>query len=179
MSELLNQIDQAFAQHGNPEDAKQMKAYLKGQFEFYGIKQGPRRVILKEVFRNAQMPEYDSVSELIREMYTRDEREWHYSAIDLMLKYKKFWQKENIELIEWMCLNNSWWDTVDGISVWIAGPFLKRYPTLVPTRTDEWIEDDSFWMQRMAIIFQLKFKEELRSDKNILSLKNIQKLLNF
>ena len=161
MHQFLKDLEFKFEGHRNREDAGHMKAYMKNQFEFFGIKQGPRRNLLKESWKEQGVPPYEDLNELIREMFERPEREWQHSAIDLMLKHLKNLKEEDIELIEWSIVNKSWWDTVDGISAWITGPFLKSYPQYVPARTDEWIENDNFWMQRMAILFQLKYKEEL------------------
>ena len=160
MSDLISRLELAFEKLANPDFADRMSSYLKNQFEFYGIKQGPRRQVVKDILKS-DLPNYDDVPELIQEMYSRNEREWHYSAIDLMLKYKKLWKSSDIDLVEWMCVNHSWWDTVDGISIWIAGELLGRHKDLAPQRPNEWIESDNLWLQRMAIIFQLKYRNEL------------------
>ncbi len=159
--DLISILERKFEQHSNPNFAENMSRYMKDQFEFYGLKQGPRRQLVKESFRELELPAVEHLSTLVHEMYARPQREWHYSAIDLLRHYKKHWRKEELDLIEWMCVNNSWWDTVDGLSVWVAGQFLQKYPEFVPERTDKWIASDNFWLQRMAILFQLGYKEEL------------------
>lgn len=159
--ELISTLERKFEQNSNPEFAENMSKYMKGQFEFYGLKQEPRRKLVKESFREIKLPQIEDLSLLVHEMYARPEREWHYSAVDLVRHFKKKLRREELELIEWMCCNNSWWDTVDGISLWVAGPFLLRFQEFIPERTDEWIEAEDFWLQRMAILFQIGYKEEL------------------
>ena len=73
MSDLISRLELAFEKLANPDFADRMSSYLKNQFEFYGIKQGPRRQVVKDILKS-DLPNYDDVPELIQEMYSRNER---------------------------------------------------------------------------------------------------------
>jgi 3-methyladenine DNA glycosylase AlkD len=53
----------------------------------------------------------------------------------------------------------SWWDSVDGLAV-MAGEHFKRYPHLQSQITASWIHSDNIWLQRSALLFQLRYKED-------------------
>ncbi len=61
--------------------------------------------------------------------------------------------------LKYLIISNSWWDSIDFISPKLVGYVFKTYPELIPTYTDKWIESDNFWLQRSAILFQLKYKQ--------------------
>jgi 3-methyladenine DNA glycosylase AlkD len=62
--------------------------------------------------------------------------------------------------MEYMVVNNSWWDTVDITAKKIIGSYLKIYPEYKIEYVDNWIKSDNIWLQRTAILFQLGYKEE-------------------
>lgn len=151
-------LEKTFRDHRNPEFAEKMKAYLKNHFEFFGIKQSPRRALFKEFMKAEGLPAWEDTKELIQELYIEPEREYDYCAIELMMKFKKQWKEEDLDFMEWMLANNSWWDSVDYISADIVGAFFLKFPTLIHDATLEWINSDNFWLKRTAIICQRKYK---------------------
>ena len=52
---------------------------------------------------------------------------------------------------------NSWWDTVDWLAK-LVGEHFRRYPALIRPGTERWMASDNFWLQRVCLIFQLKYK---------------------
>jgi 3-methyladenine DNA glycosylase AlkD len=58
-----------------------------------------------------------------------------------------------------MLITKSWWDTVDAVAADIVGRLVQRHPALVKTM-DAWIADDNMWLQRTAILHQLRFKDQ-------------------
>ena len=61
---------------------------------------------------------------------------------------------------EFMIINKSWWDTVDMIASHLVGTHFKRFPGLIPAYTEKWMASGNFWLQRTALLFQLKYKKE-------------------
>src|SRR5690606_30371199 len=57
-------------------------------------------------------------------------------------------------------VNQSWWDTVDAIATHCVGQYLQNYPELKEEYNAKWILSDNMWLNRTAIIFQLKYKEQ-------------------
>jgi len=149
----------AFVQHANPADAKAMEAYMKGHFPFFGIKAAPRRALLSVFLKENGMPTpFDP--EVLRSMWSAPQREFHHSAIDIMEKQLRSIKESDLPLIEELIVTKSWWDTVDGLSSWICGPYFLKFPEHRAEITGEWAVHDNMWLRRASIIFQLGYKEK-------------------
>ena len=57
----------------------------------------------------------------------------------------------------------SWWDTVDFIASHCIGTILRN-KTNNENIAWQWTEDKNMWLQRTAIIFQLKYKTKTNAD---------------
>lgn len=155
----------AFEQRANLTDAKAMQAYMKGHFPFFGIKSTPRRAILSAFMKENGMPTpFDP--EVLRTMWAAPQREFHHSAIDIMEKQIRSIKESDLSLVEEFIVTNSWWDTVDGLSSWIVGPYFLKFPANRAEITGQWAEHDNMWLRRASIIFQLSYKE--RTDTELL-----------
>jgi len=64
-----------------------------------------------------------------------------------------------LQLAEFMITHKSWWDTVDLVATKIAGTALSASPELIPAYADRWISSENIWLNRSALLFQLKFKK--------------------
>ena len=42
----------------------------------------------------------------------------------------------------------------------MVAPHFKRFPELIPQYTEKWMASGNFWLQRTALLFQLKYKKE-------------------
>jgi len=60
-----------------------------------------------------------------------------------------------------MITTKSWWDTVDFIAAKLVGDYFKKYPNQIGKYIQKWINSDNMWLQRTAILFQLKYKNQL------------------
>ena len=112
-------------QHADPERAANQRWYLKDKFFLFGLKQGPRRALFKEYMRTNGIPPVDEYPEYVHELYAQDEREFHYCAIELAAKYTRSDKVINRrqDIIEFLVLNHSWWDSVDAVVSSLIGPF--------------------------------------------------------
>ena len=162
LSPLITALNEA----SNQEDALQMKKYMKDRFEYFGIKMKRRREICKSFVKENGLPEYGDLEETVKLCFSEPQREMQYFAQDLAGKYKREWDHDIINLFEWMILHKSWWDSVDHIAVHLVGTYFKKFPQDTVAITTRWIEQDNFWLQRTAIIFQLRYKTE--TDTNLL-----------
>jgi 3-methyladenine DNA glycosylase AlkD len=66
---------------------------------------------------------------------------------------------QTAELIEQLIVTKSWWDTVDALAAIHAGALFSRYPELVKLYIPRWMKSGNMWLQRSAILFQLKYKK--------------------
>ncbi len=156
----LSPLEKQFRQHADKERAVQMARYMKNQFEFFGIP-GPRRNELeKEFLIKYGRPSPEKLTPLIKEAYKKPQREFQYFIIGLTCKYiKKDLPEDFIKTAHYMIVTKSWWDSVDWIASWIVGGLVKKYPGMENVM-DEWIESDNMWLQRTAILHQLKYKKD-------------------
>ncbi|MCF4100893.1 DNA alkylation repair protein [Gillisia sp. M10.2A] len=167
-------LEAEFQNNANENIAVGQKAYMRNQFKFFGIKTPLRREIQKPFLVKQFLPPKKKVPLLAKELWDKPEREYQFFAQELVFKYVKEFEESDIELFEFMIIHKSWWDTVDFIAVKLVGSYLKKYPQKKEFYVDRWLRSNNIWLQRTAIIFQLKYKTEV--DTGILE-KSIQSLL--
>lgn len=132
---------------------------MKGHFPFYGIKATPRRQLVAQFLKENGIPSpFDP--EVLRSMWAAPQREFHHSAIDIMEKQIRSIEEGDLSLIEELIVTNSWWDTVDGLSSWIVGPYFLKFPGHKAEITGQWAIHENMWLRRASIIFQLGYKEK-------------------
>lgn len=60
-----------------------------------------------------------------------------------------------------MVTHKSWWDTVDFIAAKLMGEYFTKFPEQRAIYVKKWIDSNNIWLQRCALLFQLKYKENL------------------
>jgi len=151
-------IKKRYAAAGNQETAIQQAKYMKDHYPFYGLKAPAWTSILKEVFKEHGLFEGELLFDFVRLCFDEECREMHYTGLQMLEKRVKKLEQEDIEFLEECALTNSWWDTVDWVNK-LVGIHFKRFPNLQRPTAETWIESDSIWLQRLATIHQLTFKE--------------------
>lgn len=146
-----------------------MKQYMRNKFDFIGVMSVPRKEMFlawkKELPTNMGREER---WELIYELWEKEEREYHYVAMDWLNSWKMTDIFENdAEHLKFLISNKSWWDTVDLLSSNVLGKYGQKFPTNMLNVIEEWSEEKSFWLHRATIIFQLRYKKN--TDLKILS----------
>jgi len=141
--------------------ATEQKAYMRGQFEYYGIKTPKRREIQKPFLIKQFLPPKSDAIEIVKKLWNKPERDYHYIAQELMLKYARQFEEKDMAVFEFMVVNKSWWDTVDFIATKLMGTYFKMYPEKRKPFVENWLKSNNIWLQRSALLFQLKYKEEL------------------
>jgi hypothetical protein len=82
-------LSDGFSQHADQEKASAMEKYMRDQFRFFGIKPPERKEITKQFLKQHGRP--DHLKTTILELWTFEERELLYAAIDILLLEKKAW----------------------------------------------------------------------------------------
>lgn len=160
MGGFVLKLRQKFTENANLQNALQMTAYLRNQYDFFGIK-APAQVLIRQEFLKAEgLPDISHLPQLIRELWEQPEREFQHFAIALTEKYSKKTDAGFIEILEWTIVTKSWWDTVDFIAANLVGAHFKRFPELIPVYTEKWMNSGNFWLHRSALLFQLKYKKQ-------------------
>jgi 3-methyladenine DNA glycosylase AlkD len=153
-------IQAALTPCANAENARFMKAYLRDQFECFGIQSGPRRAAVKPLFEKAKLPPLDELTTIIDELWALPEREYQMVAVDLLIKLKSRLPVSMLADLERWIITKSWWDTVDMLATHIAGSFFIRHPSETETYVDRWRQTDNIWLRRTTLLYQLKYKEK-------------------
>jgi 3-methyladenine DNA glycosylase AlkD len=143
----------------DPETAIGMAAYMKNKFIFLGIKTPVRKELFRTFVKAYGLPSQDILHTVIIDLWNQPEREFQYAAISLLDKFSKKYREEEINLIEKMITEKSWWDTVDGVAAWMAGDYFRLYPGKTIPVTRKWMDSGNIWLQRSAILFQLHYKQ--------------------
>ncbi|MFC0189562.1 DNA alkylation repair protein [Fictibacillus aquaticus] len=158
MLEYTVKLRDTFALHKNEEIAGPMEAYMRDQFAFLGIKSPVRKDIFKQFIKANGYPAKAELHTVVRELWEMPEREMQYSALGLVDGWLKKLEESDHELLEYMVVNKSWWDTIDHIASNHAGKLFRLYPHLIETVGKRWRESENFWLRRIMILFQLKDK---------------------
>jgi 3-methyladenine DNA glycosylase AlkD len=154
---LIEALEADFIPVENPIKAKQMKAYMKDHFDFYGISAPDRKVIFAHWLPLVKQLQPDFWS-LIWELWQKDEREYQMVAVDLLQKRpKKDYSEGDWAEFEWIITQKSWWDTVDLIASNCVGIYLQLFPEKQHEVVQLWRSSDNFWLNRTCLLFQLKY----------------------
>lgn len=159
VDDYITEIGQALMEKSNQENAKKQRDYMKGNFDFFGIKAKTRRKTTRVFMRKAERPDYDDINLVINKLWEFPEREYQYFAMELLEKYKKEFEEDIILLFENMITVKSWWDTVDFIAKKLVGEFFKIFPELRDEYISKWMDSHDIWLQRTCLLFQLGYKE--------------------
>ncbi|MBK9733527.1 MAG: DNA alkylation repair protein [Saprospiraceae bacterium] len=152
--------------HANSINAKGMKAYMKGQFDYFGINAPLRKEIVKDIRKKYRLQYDETIWVLIDLLWNSDQREMQYIALDLLVPFAKKMTCKCLPILEQMIITKSWWDTVDNIAPNIVGVIFKNDHNCRNLYVAKWTESDNIWLQRSAILFQLKYR--LETDQNLL-----------
>lgn len=149
-------------EHRNPKDAAQMKAYMKGHFEYFGIKSTERRSLFNAVFRKKEITSPEMLIDLVDKLWAVPEREAQYIAMDMLDKFKPWMDVGMLPHVERWISQKSWWDSVDHLAAHQVGIILSSLDQgQRRTIAERYLASGFLWLQRTAIIFQLNYKEEI------------------
>ena len=152
----VEDIFQGLKEVANPEDAIHMKAYMKDQFEFLGVKTPVRRKLSKVFFKKNSSPAIDW--KFIHQAWENPYREMQYVVLDYLQLKQKALTPSDLPKIKKLAQTKPWWDTIDFLCRSV-GFICLHYPE-TKKFVLEWSRDEDFWLRRLAIEHQLLQKEE-------------------
>ena len=149
-----------FEASANPDRARGAAAYMRNQFPFLGIPTPLRRQIVRGTCTDVGIPA--SPLACAETLWRMDEREYQYAACDLLTTKRVLagLTSDDVPRLKALIIAKSWWDTVDVLAPSIVGAILRPTPDRVHAIASEWIADNNFWLQRSAILLQLKYRAE-------------------
>ncbi len=158
-------LEKAFEQNKNAENAIVMSQYMRNKFVFFGIRTTERRKLFKEIWKQNQQEIHDHSVKIAQNLFYKPEREFHYCAIEILIKEKKkSCSFTDIEWIEKLILQHSWWDSVDILAKYILGAYLQQFPTETENVITRFSSQESLWLHRSLILFQLGYKQKTNAD---------------
>lgn len=151
---------QALLQEASDDEyGKAQSAYMKNIAPFYGIRTPVRRAIFKSFIATYGPPDWAQRKEIVHYLYSLPQRDYHYFALHFLDINKKKLEKDDIKLLEYAITKNAWWDTVDTVAGTIVGVYFKKFPESLEPVTRKWINGTNMWLQRSAIICQLRYRK--------------------
>ena len=158
--EYIKNIQNLFTENKDEENAFEMEKYLRNQFLFFGIRTPLRRKLTKQFFKESGILKEDFNPEFVRSLWNLEQREYHYVAVDYIISLLDKLTSEDILLMEELITTKSWWDTVDMLAQKPVGTIARKYPEVISTNVEKWVTSKNMWLQRSAILFQLKYKRD-------------------
>lgn len=146
----------------NADDARAMKAYMRGRFEFLGVKTPARRKAAKAFFKKHGGADIDW--RFVRQAWEHPFREMQYAALDYLETRKNLLCPGDLPQLKKLAQSKSWWDTIDFLDR-LTGGIIAGFPETRPVIL-QWSRDEDIWLRRLAIDHQLLRKDQ--TDQHLL-----------
>ncbi len=159
MHSYIIPLSEVFNAKTNEDNAFFMKKYMKGQYDYFGIKSPERREIMRNFLQKQGLPDVQNLNKIAKEFWQLPQREYQYVILEVLGKMAKKAEKERIDLYEYLILNKSWWDTIDYIASNLVGIHFQKFPEQIQPYTERWMDSGNMWLQRTSLLFQLKYKK--------------------
>ncbi|MBP6335579.1 MAG: DNA alkylation repair protein [Bacteroidia bacterium] len=164
LQDRLNKLRDSFDKISNVEKAEGMSAYMKNKFDFCGIPKPTRELIVKPWLREVKEMKPVDQAKVANWLWKQKEREFQYVAMQVLFRHKKEFTKDSLEILEKLIVTKSWWDTVDFIAATLVGYYFEIFPENKKSKVREWSRSKNIWLNRTAILFQLKYASKTDLD---------------
>lgn len=157
MMDKYQEIREAFELLASEEKAKEMAAYMRNRFKFYGIQTPQRKAVYKELIsreKKSKAIDWD----FLDKCWENEHREFQYLVVDYLKAMQKHLKYEDVAHIEHFIRTKQWWDTIDGIDRTVGS--IAFTDSRINDLMLEWSTDTDFWVRRIAIDHQLLRKEK-------------------
>jgi 3-methyladenine DNA glycosylase AlkD len=160
---LMARLTATFEARRDAARAVAMAAYMRDHFRFLGIATPERRALARQATNGTAIPTERQLAAVARACWARNEREYQYFATDYAQRHVRVCSPTFLGHVRWLVAHKSWWDTVDALAP-VAGSLVLAHPELASTM-DEWIGDADFWVARVALLHQLRYKQRTDADR--------------
>ncbi len=158
------ELRQILTEYAQPEKKEGMQAYIKNLYPFLGVTATARKAAFKQFVTYWHPQNKQELKQWIVELWNEPEREFQYMALEFMSKYIKWFDHSDIPFIKELIIQKSWWDTVDMLAGSYLGNILIKHQHALPQVIEEFTGDTNMWVNRSAIICQLKFRDQTNTD---------------
>ena len=160
MHPYTNSLQKYIQPHADSHRAAPMKAYMRNQFDYLGIKSPELAELQKSFLKIHGLPNLKDLEQILRDLWVLPEREYQYTAIGLLGRMENQILANFTHVMEYLIITKSWWDTVDSIAGNIVGEHFKRFPHEKDKFLARWRKSENLWLRRTTLLFQLGYKEE-------------------
>lgn len=151
----INTLVSTLRENSIEENIIPMEKYMKNNFKFLGMKSVERRELSKDFLRK----EKDIINwEEVFYLWELEEREFQYIALDYLKARKKLLKIDDLENLLKLAKKKPWWDTIDLLAP-LVGEAIFDFKDKNKLMLDL-SKDENMWLRRIAILHQLKFKED-------------------
>jgi 3-methyladenine DNA glycosylase AlkD len=161
---VIDRLTTIFPAAADPDQAVAMRAYMRDQFDYLGIRAPRQRQLAREVLAGLARPDEADLRAVALACWERPEREYQYFACDWLRRHAAVCSAGFIDTARHLVSTRPWWDTVDTLAAHLVGALVTRHPTLVSTM-DEWAADEDMWVARTAILHQLSYKDHTDAER--------------
>lgn len=151
----------------DPVRAVQMQRYMKSALPYYGIRAGPLRAVVREVFKG-YAPESLELwqADVLALWHGASHREERYAALALCAHRgaRRFQRYEAMPLYEELIVTGAWWDLVDEVASARLPVLLTADRGPMTEALRAWSKDANLWKRRASIISQLKLNNTIDLD---------------
>jgi len=161
---VLERLTTALEAERDPAAAAPMRAYMRDQFDYVGVRLPRLRVLAKAAAAGLPAPAPEELTELARAGWARPEREYQYAAIELLRRYARGYPAGYLAVARELIEAKSWWDTVDSLAADVVGGLVRQHPELI-SAMDAWIDDENLWIARSALLHQLTYKQATDAER--------------
>ena len=127
--------------------------YMKDIAPFIGVATPERRALVKKIAKSMPVPSSEELGLTARKLWKLDEREFQYTANDLIGIHWKIADKNFLaEHVEDLIISKSWWDTVDGLGSVAVSPLTDKFGC--EKLIAQWNKSENMWLNRAAIQHQ-------------------------
>lgn len=160
MHPYAGKIKGLLAAQADPRLAPDMERYMRGQFEFLGIKSPQLSAITSSFYKENGLPAAGDLETIVRDLWSLPQREYQYTASGLISRMSEQAPEGFTGTLEHLLTTRSWWDTVDTLAGHAVGDHFRRWPRARHKYLAKWRRSENLWLRRTTLLFQLNYKEE-------------------
>jgi 3-methyladenine DNA glycosylase AlkD len=154
---VMARLVPAFRGAADPSSAGPMRAYMRDQFPYLGLRAPRQRALGRAVLTGLDPPREADLRAVALHCWELPEREFQYFACDWLRRHAGSCSARFIDTAQHLITTKPWWDTVDTLAAHVVGSLVSRHPTLLSTM-DEWAVGGDLWLARTAILHQLTYR---------------------
>lgn len=152
-SEFVQHLQPQLFALANRTKAIGAQSYMQDIAPFLGVQTPERRSIVKMIAREMRIPSSEELASTARALWKLDEREFQYSASDLIAFHIASADRKFLEShVEFLITHKSWWDSVDSLGTAAVSPLTDKFGC--EKLIEKWNKSENIWLIRSAIQHQ-------------------------